>query len=101
VRAVALIGGRGTRLRPITQTVPKSMVPLRNKPYVQYLIDTMAAAGLDGAVFSMGYLPKPIKSYFADRDLNGFSLDYVVEERPLGTAGGIKNAEEYLDEDHL
>jgi mannose-1-phosphate guanylyltransferase len=98
MRAVALIGGRGTRLRPITQTVPKSMVPLRNKPYVQYLIDTMTAAGLDGAVFSMGYLPKPIKSYFADRDLNGFSLDYVIEERPLGTAGGIKNAEEYLDE---
>jgi mannose-1-phosphate guanylyltransferase len=98
MRAVALIGGKGTRLRPITQTVPKSMVPLRNRPYVQYLIDTLSAADLDGAVFSMGYLPEPIQSYFAARDLNGFSLDYVVEERPLGTAGGIKNAEEYLDE---
>src|SRR5215207_6866622 len=74
MRAVALIGGKGTRLRPITQTVPKSMVPLRNKPYVQYMVDTMRAGGLDGA-----------------------SLDYVVEEQPLGTAGGIKNAEEYLD----
>jgi mannose-1-phosphate guanylyltransferase len=98
MRAVALIGGKGTRLRPITQTIPKSMVPLRNKPYVQYMVDTMSAADLDGAVFSMGYLPEAIQSYFADRDLNGFSLDYVVEERPLGTAGGIKNAEEYLDE---
>ena len=98
MRAVALIGGKGTRLRPITQTVPKSMVPLRNKPYVQYMVDTMRAADLDGAVFSMGYLPEAIQGYFADRDLNGFSLDYVVEERPLGTAGGIKNAEEYLDE---
>jgi mannose-1-phosphate guanylyltransferase len=98
MQAVALIGGKGTRLRPITQTVPKSMVPLRNKPYIQYMVDTMEAAKLEGVVFSMGYLPRPIQRYFEDRDLNGFSLDYVVEERPLGTAGGIKNAEEYLDE---
>jgi mannose-1-phosphate guanylyltransferase len=98
MRAVALIGGKGTRLRPITQTVPKSMVPLRNKPYVQYMVDVMRAAGLNGAVFSMGYLPEPIQRYFVDQDLDGFSLDYVVEERPLGTAGGIKNVEAYLDE---
>jgi mannose-1-phosphate guanylyltransferase len=98
VRAVALIGGKGTRLRPITQTVPKSMVPLRNRPYVQYMVDTMRTAGLDGAVFSMGYLPQPIQHYFAEKDLNGFSLDYVVEDQPLGTAGGIKNAEEHLEE---
>jgi mannose-1-phosphate guanylyltransferase len=98
MRAVALIGGKGTRLRPITQTIPKSMVPLRNKPYVQYMVDTMRAAELEGVVFSMGYLPSSIQRYFKNRDLNGFSLDYVVEERPLGTAGGIKNAEKYLDE---
>ncbi len=98
MRAVALIGGKGTRLRPITQTVPKSMVPLRNRPYVQYMVDTMRTAGLDGTVFSMGYLPEPIQHYFAEKDLNGFSLDYVVEDQPLGTAGGIKNAEEYLEE---
>src|SRR5918994_197312 len=98
MRAVALIGGKGTRLRPITQTVPKSMVPLRNKPYVQYMIDTMKIAGLNGVIFSMGYLPQPIQRYFAEQNLDGFSLDYVVEERPLGTAGGIKNVEEYLDE---
>lgn len=72
MRAVALIGGKGTRLRPITQTIPKSMVLLRNKPYVQYMVDTMRAAGLDGIVFSMGYLPEPIQRYFAGRDLDGF-----------------------------
>ena len=98
MRAVALIGGKGTRLRPITQTVPKSMVPLRNRPYVHYMVDAMRAVGLDGAIFSMGYLPEPIQGYFADRDLGGFTLDYVVEDQPLGTAGGIKNAEAYLDE---
>jgi mannose-1-phosphate guanylyltransferase len=62
------------------------------------MVDTMEAAGLDGVVFSMGYLPEPIQRYFAGRDLNGFSLDYVVEDYPLGTAGGIKNTEAYLDE---
>jgi mannose-1-phosphate guanylyltransferase len=98
MQAVALIGGRGTRLRPITQTVPKSMVPLRNKPYVQYMVDTVRNANIDSAIFSMGYLPDAIQRYFAYQDLKGFSLDYVVEEQPLGTAGGIKNVEEYLDE---
>jgi mannose-1-phosphate guanylyltransferase len=98
MRAVALIGGKGTRLRPVTQTVPKSMVPLRNRPYVHYMVDTMRRAHLEGAVLSMGYLPGPIQHYFADQDLGGFSLDYVVEKRPLGTAGGIKNTEAYLDD---
>ena len=98
MKAVALIGGKGTRLRPITQTIPKSMVPLRNKPYVQYMVDTLKAAELDGVIFAMGYLPDAIHSYFADQNLDNFSLDYVVEDRPLGTAGGIKNAEVYLEE---
>jgi mannose-1-phosphate guanylyltransferase len=74
------------------------MVPLRDKPYIDYLVNSMRAAGLDGAVLSMGYLPDPLKQHFAGQDLNGFSLEYVVEEYPLGTAGGIKNAEEYLEE---
>jgi NDP-sugar pyrophosphorylase family protein len=98
MKAVILIGGKGTRLRPITYTTPKSMVPMRNKPYIQYLVDSLRAAGLDGAVLSMGYLPYPIQQYFAEQDLGNFSLDYVVEEHPLGTAGGIKNVEEHLEE---
>jgi mannose-1-phosphate guanylyltransferase len=97
MKAVVLIGGKGTRLRPITHTVPKAMVPLRNKPYIRYMVDSLKVAGLDGAVFSMGYLPDPIRRYFEGQELNGFSLDYVIEDRPLGTAGGIKNAQEYLD----
>lgn len=96
MKAVVLLGGKGTRLRPITYTQPKAMVPLRNKPYIRYLVDSLVRAGLDGAVFSMGYLPGPIEEYFAGVDLNGFSLRYVVEDHPLGTAGGIKNSEGHL-----
>ena len=98
MRAVVLIGGKGTRLRPLTYTVPKAMVPLRNKPYIQYLVDSLRGAGLEGAVLSMGYLPCPIRQHFIGQDLDGFSLEYVVEEHPLGTAGGLKNAEKYLGE---
>jgi mannose-1-phosphate guanylyltransferase len=61
------------------------------------MVDSLKAAGLDGAVFSLGYLPDPIRRYFDGQELNGFTLDYVLENHPLGTAGGIKNAEEYLD----
>ena len=98
MKAVVLIGGKGTRLRPITYTVPKAMVPLRNRPYIQYLIDNFVAAGFEGAVLSMGYLPDPIQRYFAKQDLDGFSLEYVVESSPLGTAGGLKNVEDRLGE---
>ncbi len=98
MQAVVLIGGQGTRLRPITHTTPKALVPLRNKPCISYLVDALAAAGIEGAVLSMGYLPDPIERYFAEEQLDDFSLEYVVEDRPLGTAGGIKNAEGHLGE---
>ncbi len=97
MKAVVLVGGQGSRLRPITYDVPKALVPLRNRPFIGYMIDFLRDGKLDGAVLSMGYLPDPIQGYFAERDLNGFSIDYAVEDYPLGTAGGIKNAEKYLD----
>jgi mannose-1-phosphate guanylyltransferase len=99
MKAVVLIGGKGTRLRPITYTVPKAMVPLRNKPYIRYLVDALKAAGLDGAVLAMGYLPDLIQRYFAGQDLEDFSLEYVVESSALGTAGALKNAEDSLEEE--
>src|ERR671939_358561 len=101
MKAVVLVGGQGSRLRPITYDVPKAMVPLRNQPFIGYMVDFLRDAELDGAVLSLGYLPDPIQGYFAGRDLTGFSIDYAVEDNPLGTAGGIKNAERYLDGDPL
>jgi mannose-1-phosphate guanylyltransferase len=76
--------------------VPKAMVTLRNKPYIQYMVDFLRAARLEGAVLAMGYLPHPIRQHFAEQGLSGFTLEYVVECSPLGTAGGIKNAQEHL-----
>ncbi len=98
MKAVVLVGGQGTRLRPITYDIPKALVPLRNRPFMGYMLDFLRRGGLDGAVLSLGYLPDPIQAYLEGWDgLREFSVDYAVERRALGTAGGIKNAEEYLD----
>lgn len=60
-------------------------------------MDFLRSGGLEGAVLSLGYLPDPIQEYLAECDLDGFTVDYAVEDRALGTAGGIKNAQKYLD----
>src|ERR687889_2126416 len=102
MQAVVLVGGQGTRLRPVTYDIPKSLVPLRNRPFMGYMLDFLRRGGLDGAVLSLGYLPDPIQAYLCTKqDLDSFSVDYAVEDRALGTAGGIKNAEQYLDGDTL
>ncbi len=102
MQAVVLVGGQGSRLRPITYDIPKALVPLRNRPFMGYMLDFLRGGGLSGAVLSLGYLPDPIQAYLREqRDLEGFSVDYAVEDHALGTAGGIKNAEGFLGGDTL
>lgn len=96
MKAVILVGGQGTRLRPLTLATPKPMVPLANKPFVSYVLEHLKDHGIDEVVFSMGYLPEGIKSYFGDGNDMGVRLTYVVEDYPLGTAGAVKNVEEYI-----
>jgi mannose-1-phosphate guanylyltransferase len=97
MKGIVLVGGQGSRLRPITYDVPKALVPLRNHPFMSYMINFLRCGGLEGAVLSLGYLPDPIQEYFDGRDLAGFSIEYAVEDHALGTAGGIKNTEGYLE----
>jgi mannose-1-phosphate guanylyltransferase len=101
MRAVILVGGQGTRLRPITYDVPKALVPLRNRPFLGYMLDFLRRGGIEGAVLSIGYLPDPIQAYLEEEDRGDFSVDFAVEEEPLGTAGAIKNAEEYVGRETL
>src|SRR3712207_7334550 len=101
MQAVVLVGGQGTRLRPVTYDIPKSLVPLRNRPFMGYMLDFLRGAGLDGAVLSLGYLPDPIQAYLCDKqDLVGFSVDYAVEDHALGTAGGIDRKSTRLNSRH-
>ncbi len=97
VQAVVLVGGEGTRLRPITSRVPKPVVPLVGRPFVGYILENLARHGVERAVFSAGYLAHALEDAIGDGSRYGLAVRYVVEDQPLGTAGAIKNVQAELD----
>jgi mannose-1-phosphate guanylyltransferase len=101
MKAVILVGGEGTRLRPLTFNTPKAMVPILNKPFLEYLILYLKKHKVRDIILTLSYLPDRIQSYFGDGTEWGVHLSYLVEETPLGTAGAVKNAEALLDEPFL
>lgn len=96
MQAVILVGGQGTRLRPLTLGTPKPMVPLANKPFVAYVMEHLQQHGISDIIFSMGYLPEGIIDYFGDGSDTGMKITYVIEDEPLGTAGAVKNVAEHI-----
>jgi mannose-1-phosphate guanylyltransferase len=98
MKAVILVGGQGTRLRPLTFNTPKAMVPILNKPFLEYLVLYLKEHDVKDIILTTSYLPDRIQSYFGDGAGSGVHLTYLVEETPLGTAGAIKNAEALLGE---
>lgn len=89
VKAIVLCGGRGTRLRPYTYTIPKPMLPLGKKPLLEYVLSSLRNAGITEAYLTVGYLHEQIKEYFGDGSRVGMKLHYSVESSELGTAGSI------------
>jgi mannose-1-phosphate guanylyltransferase len=87
--AVILVGGEGTRLRPLTTRTPKPMLPLVDRPLLAYTFEHLRRHGVDRAVLSCGYLPTPIEAHFGSR-YGDLALEYRVEPEPLGTGGGIR-----------
>ena len=98
MQALILAGGEGTRLRPLTTTVPKPVVPLANRPFVTYMIDWLHRHGFDEIVMSCGFLADGVRDVLGTGDLNGITIQYVDEPQPLGTAGAVKLAEPVLRE---
>jgi mannose-1-phosphate guanylyltransferase len=94
--AVILVGGQGTRLRPLTDRVRKDMLPLVDRPLLAYTFEHLAGHGVERSIISCGYLPDQIQAGFGDRH-DGMALQYVVEETPLGTGGGIAYAGRQLE----
>jgi mannose-1-phosphate guanylyltransferase len=86
VIAVVLVGGEGTRLRPLTYTTPKPMLPIANRPFLEHQVEHLRAHGVDRIVLACGYKPDAIQAHF------GSELEYVVEPEPLGTGGAIAYA---------
>jgi len=98
--AVILVGGEGTRLRPLTARRPKPMLPLVDRPLLAYTFEHLRRHGVGAAVLSCGYMPTQIREHFGD-EVEGMSLAYCVEERPLGTGGAIGYAARELGETFL
>jgi mannose-1-phosphate guanylyltransferase / phosphomannomutase len=101
MKAVVMAGGEGSRLRPLTIGRPKPMVPLVSKPVVGHILDLLKRNGITEVVMTLQFMPEAIQSFFGDGQQLGMKIYYAIEETPLGTAGSVKNAQEYLDEPFL
>src|SRR4028119_2177175 len=99
MKAVVMAGGEGTRLRPLTSNRPKPLVPVLNKPIAQHIIEHLRRAGVTEIVVTLYYLAEEIQNYFGDGSDLGVRLIYSIEDTPLGTAGSVKKAEQYLKDD--
>ena len=95
MRAVVLVGGFGTRLRPLTLTTPKPMLPVGHLPIIERLVDNLAKGGVKDVTLALGFKPEPFIEAFPTGECNGVTLHYAVEPEPLDTAGAIKFAAEY------
>lgn len=89
MRAVVLVGGRGTRLRPLTDTVPKPMLPIGHRPMIARLVDQLAAGGVTEVTLALGFRPEEFMTAFPDGRCGDVVLHYAVEPEPLDTAGAI------------
>ena len=100
MQCVILAGGLATRLRPITEKIPKSMVTVRGKPFLEYQLEMLRRNGLTDIVLCVGYLHEQIRNYFGDGKSFGVNISYSVEsDKLLGTAGAIRQAAQLLQHD--
>jgi mannose-1-phosphate guanylyltransferase len=98
LQALVLVGGKGTRLQPLTTEIPKPILTLVDRPFLSYMIEWLASHGVDEVVLACGFLPDQLQEVLGDGGEGGPRLRYLVEPEPLGTAGAIKFAAPYLDE---
>ncbi len=99
MRAVVMAGGEGTRLRPLTTGTPKPLLPVVGRPIMEYTLRLLRRHGLTDTVVTVQYLASLVRGYFGDGTELGLDLHYATEQRPMGTAGSVRNAEEGLRDD--
>jgi len=100
-KAILLVGGRGTRLRPLTDKIPKALIEVQNKPITEHLFDLLKQYSIRDTILSVGYLKDKIKEYFGDGSRHGMNIIYVEEDEPLGTAGPLKLAKKYITDSFI
>ena len=97
MKAVILAGGLGTRLKPYTNSLPKPMLPLGEKPILEHLIEWVRKNGVKEIVLCVSYLRKKIEDYFGDGEKFGVKIEYAISKKPLATACHLKTAEKFID----
>lgn len=98
MQALVLVGGKGTRLRPLTTEIPKPILTLVDRPFLSYMIEWLGSHGVDEVVLACGFLPDQLQEVLGNGDPGGPAIRYLVEPEPLGTGGAIKFALPELDE---
>jgi mannose-1-phosphate guanylyltransferase len=101
LQALILAGGEGTRLRPLTSTIPKPVVPLVDRPFISYMLEWLRGHGVDDVILSCGFMAGAVRRVLGDGSALGIRLRYLEEPQPLGTGGAVKFAQEWLDERFL
>ncbi len=98
MKAIILAGGLGERLRPLTDTIPKPLLPIKGKPIIEHAINNFKKHGIKDIILSLSYKADKIKEYFKDGQQLGVNIQYSIEDEPLGTGGAIKKASENIKE---
>ena len=98
MQAIVLVGGEGTRLRPLTNSIPKPALTLVDRPFLAYMVEWLAGHGVEEIVFACGFLPDRLREALGDGEHAGVKLDYVTEPARRGTAGAIRFAADALGE---
>src|SRR5258708_338298 len=101
MQAVILVGGEGTRLRPLTSRLPKPIVTLVDRPFIVYMLEWLRRHGVDDVVMSCGFLATSVREVLGDGSRLGIRLRFVEEPQPRGTAGALKFAQDLLEERFL
>ena len=101
MKAIILAGGYGTRLKEIAKDVPKPMISIMGKPFLEHQINYLKENGINEIILAVHYQADKIKSYFGTGHRWGVSITYSEESSPLGTAGAVKNAEKYIEDTFL
>lgn len=100
-KGLILSGGWGTRLRPLTCTIPKTLIPVGNKPVIERQMELLKSAGVKEIVLAVSVMSEHLKKYFGDGDRLGIKIHYTDEQSPMGTAGALKLAEPFLKDDNF
>ena len=99
MQVVILVGGKGERLRPLTDNIPKPMVEVADKPFLEHLIILLKNNGINKVLFLAGYLGDVIKDYFGNGSKWDMNIEYSFEDKPMGTGGALRLAKEMIDEE--